>query len=113
MRIRIGCLCGWLALGIALPASAAEPVNACGCYRDDSGACKCGRKSKCGCPEECEPIGCEEKRQKEADKAADKALKEIAAKERKKAAEAGKAKAKAKVNARLEEKEKVKVIDPP
>jgi hypothetical protein len=39
-------------------------ANACGCYRDGHNACVCYRKNRCGCPGECEPIGCEEKRQK-------------------------------------------------
>jgi hypothetical protein len=43
-------------------------ANACGCYQNTAGACICGRPSKCGCPDECEPKGCEEKRQKELDK---------------------------------------------
>ena len=42
--------------------------NACGCYQNVAGVCICGRPSKCGCPEECEPKGCAEKRQKELDK---------------------------------------------
>lgn len=42
--------------------------NACGCYRDSAGICLCDRKAKCGCPEECEPKGCEEKRAKELEK---------------------------------------------
>jgi hypothetical protein len=42
--------------------------NACGCYQTDGGSCYCDKKSKCGCPGECEPKGCEEKRQKEMDK---------------------------------------------
>jgi len=42
--------------------------NACGCYQKSDGSCVCGHGSKCGCPEECEPKGCEEKRQKEMDK---------------------------------------------
>jgi len=42
--------------------------NACGCYQKSDGSCVCGRPSKCGCPEQCEPKGCEEKRQKEIDK---------------------------------------------
>jgi hypothetical protein len=78
----------------------AQAVNACGCYRDDQGGCKCAKKSKCGCPEECEPVGCEEKRQKQADREAEAALKKMEARERKKGAEAAKqtkaAKAKAK-----------------
>ncbi|HEY4187083.1 MAG TPA: hypothetical protein VGP07_18550 [Polyangia bacterium] len=42
--------------------------NACGCYRDTTGACFCGKKTKCGCPGECEPKGCEEKRAKQLEK---------------------------------------------
>ena len=42
--------------------------NACGCYSDSSGSCYCGKKTKCGCPGECEPKGCEEKRQKQLEK---------------------------------------------
>jgi hypothetical protein len=57
-------------------------VNACGCYKDGAGACLCSKKGKCNCPGECEPKGCEEKRQKDMEK-------ENAA-ETKKAAEADK-----------------------
>ena len=42
--------------------------NACGCYRSESGSCYCDKKAKCGCPGECEPKGCEEKREKEIEK---------------------------------------------
>lgn len=48
--------------------SNAPKENACGCYQDATGACYCGKKSKCGCPGECEPKGCEEKRAKELEK---------------------------------------------
>jgi hypothetical protein len=48
--------------------AAGAPVNACGCYRDTSGSCFCGKKSKCDCPGDCEPKGCEEKRAKEIEK---------------------------------------------
>lgn len=51
----------------AAPPDAAKR-NACGCYRDSAGSCLCDRKAKCGCPEECEPKGCEEKRAKELEK---------------------------------------------
>ena len=57
-------------------------VNACGCYKDGAGACFCGKKGKCACPGDCEPKGCEEKRNKEIQK-------EVAA-ETKKAHEADK-----------------------
>ena len=43
-------------------------TNACGCYQKSDGSCVCGRGSKCGCPEECEPKGCEEKRAKQLEK---------------------------------------------
>jgi hypothetical protein len=43
-------------------------VNACGCYKDGAGACFCGKKGKCSCPGDCEPKGCEEKRNKEIQK---------------------------------------------
>jgi len=43
-------------------------LNACGCYHSGN-ACVCTSKSaKCECPEDCEPMGCEEKRQKEMDR---------------------------------------------
>jgi hypothetical protein len=69
------------------PVAAADPgpkreVNACGCYKDGAGACFCGKKGACACPGECEPKGCEEKRNKEIER-------EVAA-ETKKAAEADK-----------------------
>ena len=62
--------------GLAIGALGARPAyaeagnkpNACGCYRDSSGACFCGKKGKCACPGDCEPKGCEEKRAKELDK---------------------------------------------
>jgi hypothetical protein len=69
------------------PVRAQQP-NACGCYRDTNGECKCTKKGKCVCPGECEPVGCEAKRQKDADKEAEATLKRIQAKEKKKAAEA-------------------------
>lgn len=52
-------------------AYADQPVgtpNKCGCRSDSAGACYCNRDAKCGCPGECEPKGCEEKRAKEMDK---------------------------------------------
>jgi hypothetical protein len=48
--------------------SAKHEVNACGCYADATGACFCGKKSKCACPGECEPKGCDAKREKELQK---------------------------------------------
>jgi hypothetical protein len=66
----------------AASSTPAKQVNACGCYKDTAGACFCGRKGKCACPGDCEPKGCEEKRNKEFQK-------EVAV-EKKKAAEADK-----------------------
>jgi hypothetical protein len=65
----------------AKPAFAAStpPPNACGCYRDSSGSCFCGKKGKCACPGDCEPKGCDEKRARQLDK-------EIAAETKKAAA---------------------------
>ena len=56
----------WTAGGTAQ--AAPPPSNTCGCYRDSVGTCYCGKKAKCGCPGECEPRGCEEKRAKEIEK---------------------------------------------
>ena len=43
-------------------------LNACGCYQK-SGGCVCtNKKAKCECPGECEPVGCEEKRNKAMEK---------------------------------------------
>jgi len=47
----------------------AEPINACGCYKDTRGACVCtDKKAKCECPGECDPVGCSEKREKELER---------------------------------------------
>jgi type IV secretory pathway VirB10-like protein len=44
-----------------------HPTNACGCY-GELNSCFCSKKTKCGCPGECEPKGCEEERQKQLQK---------------------------------------------
>lgn len=84
-----GTFVGTFGDGIAQAKSKSAPaagpkrdVNACGCYKDGAGACLCGKKGKCACPGDCEPKGCEEKRNKEIEK-------EVAA-ETKKAHEADK-----------------------
>lgn len=78
---------------VASPARAAEPgegVNACGCRKDSAGSCYCDRKAKCGCPGECEPKGCEEKRAKQLEKEIELETKKAEAAGRKeRAAEAG------------------------
>jgi hypothetical protein len=43
-------------------------LNACGCRQTAQGLCFCERKAKCGCPGECEPKGCEERRAKEMER---------------------------------------------
>lgn len=50
------------------PAAAANALNACGCREGAPGTCICEKKSRCGCPGECEPKGCEEKRAKQLEK---------------------------------------------
>jgi hypothetical protein len=52
----------------AQPADAANAFNACGCREGAPGQCVCEKKSRCGCPGECEPKGCEEKRAKQLEK---------------------------------------------
>lgn len=51
-----------------LAAASDDERNRCGCYRDAGGACFCAKKATCGCPGECEPRGCEEKREKDLQK---------------------------------------------
>jgi hypothetical protein len=52
-------------------------VNRCGCYEESPGVCKCRRNSSCGCPGQCEPLGCEEKRQKDLARRMEEELKRI------------------------------------
>ena len=59
--------CGVFSFASGRSAFAADR-NACGCYATEGGSCYCDKKAKCGCPGECEPKGCEEKRQKEMQK---------------------------------------------
>jgi hypothetical protein len=89
MRALIAAACAALLLAWGGPA-AAQTLNECGCYQEPDGTCKCTRKSKCGCPNECEPVGCEAKRAKQADKEAAAELRRIAAREKKMAADAAK-----------------------
>jgi hypothetical protein len=56
-------------LGAVAPRMAgAADLNACGCREGAPGQCVCEKKSHCGCPGECEPKGCEEKRAKQLEK---------------------------------------------
>ena len=70
-----------VSLGLSGGRARAEERNSCGCYKDTAGTCYCDKKAKCGCPGDCEPKGCEEKR--------DKALQKEIAAETKKASAAG------------------------
>jgi hypothetical protein len=54
--------------GQPAPAAAASALNPCGCREGAPGTCICEKKSRCGCPGECEPKGCEEKRAKQLEK---------------------------------------------
>jgi hypothetical protein len=77
MKTTRGTIFAWLAAGaislggglsVRSAAAAEDGLNACGCRQGSSGACYCEKKSHCGCPGECEPKGCEEKRAKQLDK---------------------------------------------
>jgi hypothetical protein len=77
MKMTRGTILAWLAAGtislgggftLRTAAAADDGLNACGCRQGSSGACYCEKKSHCGCPGECEPKGCEEKRAKQMEK---------------------------------------------
>src|SRR5947207_7787747 len=77
MKMTRGTILAWLAAGtislgggftLRTAAAADDGLNACGCRQGGSGVCYCEKKSHCGCPGECEPKGCEEKRAKQLDK---------------------------------------------
>ena len=56
----------WL---VPVAQAAEDGLNACGCRQGASqGMCYCEKKSHCGCPGECEPQGCEERRSKQMEK---------------------------------------------
>jgi len=55
-------------VGSSTKAPPGVTLNACGCYRTGE-ACMCTNKNaRCECPGDCEPVGCDEKRQKEMDR---------------------------------------------
>ncbi len=66
----------------AAPAPGETP-NACGCYKKGNGCVCTSKKGKCACPGECEPVGCEEKRNAEMEKEADDAVKRAQADDKK------------------------------
>jgi hypothetical protein len=68
-----------LVVSLAGAVRAAPAHNKCGCYKNEAGTCFCDKKAKCGCPEDCEPKGCEEKRDKELQKEIDAETKKAAA----------------------------------
>jgi hypothetical protein len=90
MRMFLMTVLLWGVAGLPRMTAAAEAINACGCYRGGDGNCICTKTKKltCACAGDCEPVGCEAQRQKQANKEAEAALKRIDAKEKKKAAEA-------------------------
>jgi hypothetical protein len=55
-------------VAVAPRVAGAADLNACGCREGAPGQCVCEKKSRCGCPGECEPKGCEEKRAKQLEK---------------------------------------------
>jgi hypothetical protein len=65
-----------------------DKTNACGCYQNTAGQCICTRRGKCDCPGECEPKGCDEKRQKELNKAIQEETRKAEAAEKKRQEEA-------------------------
>jgi len=69
---------------------AGPELNGCGCYSTSDGGCKCVKKSKCGCPGECEPAGCEDKRRKEQEREAQEEVKRQQETEKKRNAELAK-----------------------
>ena len=81
-----------LALGLLLGAGsdAAAEKNKCGCTRNESNnTCSCSKGAKCGCPGDCEPKGCEEKREAQMKKEIDAETKKAAEADRKHKAATG------------------------
>jgi len=69
-------------------ATAAEK-NKCGCYKDGAGTCFCDKKAKCGCPGDCEPKGCDEKREQQMKREIEAETKKAAEADRKHKAASG------------------------
>ena len=80
-----------LALGLLLGAGpAAAAPNKCGCTLNESNnSCTCSKAAKCGCPGECEPKGCEEKREAQRKKEIDAETKKAAEADKKHKAAGG------------------------
>jgi hypothetical protein len=78
-----------LVLGLGAGSAAAEK-NKCGCTRNESNnTCSCAKGAKCGCPGDCEPKGCEEKREQQMKKEIDAETKKAAEADRKHKAASG------------------------
>ena len=70
--------------------SAGAAANKCGCTLNESNnSCSCSKGAKCGCPGECEPKGCEEKREAQRKKEIDVETKKAAEADRKHKVSAG------------------------
>jgi hypothetical protein len=80
-----------LALVLLLGGGAATAApNKCGCTRNESNnTCSCSKAAKCGCPGDCEPKGCEEKREAQMKKEIEAETKKAAEADRKHKASAG------------------------
>jgi len=74
-----------LALVLLLGGGAATAAaNKCGCTRNESNnTCSCSKAAKCGCPGDCEPKGCEEKREAQMKKEIEAETKKAAEADRK------------------------------
>jgi hypothetical protein len=69
---------------LAHDGTAAAAANKCGCTLNESNnTCSCSKGAKCGCPGECEPKGCEEKREAQRKKEIDVETKKAAEADRK------------------------------
>jgi hypothetical protein len=80
-----------LALVLSLGGGIATAApNNCGCTRNESNnTCSCSKSAKCGCPGDCEPKGCEEKREAQMKKEIDAETKKAAEADRKHKASGG------------------------
>src|SRR6185436_4321338 len=80
-----------LALVLLLGGGAAVAApNKCGCTRNESNnTCSCSKGAKCGCPGDCEPKGCEEKREAQIKKEIEAETKKAAEADRKHKASSG------------------------
>ena len=80
-----------LALVLSLGGGIATAApNSCGCTRNESNnTCSCSKSAKCGCPGDCEPKGCEEKREAQMKKEIDAETKKAAEADRKHKASTG------------------------